>query len=75
MYGSDNNDIWDLPVLVKQTKVGDNVKNVVFIDKPLPRKHPTNAYFSNKCVKLMLRTNFCKYEAFRYGKLSTDFNN
>lgn len=75
MYGSDSSDVWDLPVLVKQVKDGNKTKNVVFIDKPLPRKHPINAYFSNKCTKLMLRTNFCKYEAFRCENLSTEFNN
>lgn len=75
MYGSDVNEDWDLPVLVKQIKVGETVKNVVYIDKPLPKKHPTNAYFSHKCTKLMLRTNFCKYEAFRYKNYPVDFIN
>lgn len=42
------------------------LKNIVYIDKPFPKKHPTRTDFNRRCVKLMIKTNLCKYKGFRF---------
>lgn len=44
-------------------------KKVAFVDKPLPLPHPTKADFSRICHKLLVRTNLCEFEAFKYPNL------
>lgn len=41
-------------------------KNVAFVDKPLPLPHPTKAEFNRICHKLLLRSNLCEFEAFKF---------
>lgn len=40
-------------------------KNVIFIDKPLPKKSPNIFDLNENCAKILLKTNFCDAEAFR----------
>lgn len=46
-------------------------KKVVFIDKPLPLPHPTKADFNKICHKLLLRSNLCQFEAFKFPNAET----
>lgn len=41
-------------------------KKVIFIDKPLPLPHPSKADLSRICHKLLLRSNLCEFEAFKF---------
>lgn len=46
-------------------------KKVVFIDKPLPLPFPTKADFSRTYHKLLLKSNLCEFEAFKYPNEDT----
>lgn len=39
---------------------------MVFIDKPFPNKAPTVFDLNRKCMKTLLKTNFCDVEAFSF---------
>lgn len=67
----DNTDFsvsWDIPIIIKEIEHGTEKikKKIVFIDKPLPLPHPTKADFSKICHKLLLRSNLCEFEAFKF---------
>ncbi|CAH0556148.1 unnamed protein product [Brassicogethes aeneus] len=62
--------IWDIPILVKEIEINQDCKTfkkkVVFIDKPLPIKTPNRLDIINICMKKLIKTNLCEYEAFQY---------
>lgn len=66
---TEHNNLWDIPVIIKQIKINhDNItqdKTVIYIDKPFPKKQPIINDFMYKYHKDLIKTNFCKYEAFR----------
>lgn len=76
---TDLNDIWNIPVVVKQVnfKRADNViekRNIVFIDKPCPRT-TTIMSLNEKGHKMLLKTNFCQFEAFSYDLVENEIEN
>lgn len=50
-------------------------KKVVFIDKPLPLPHPSKANFSRICHKLLLKSNLCQFEAFKFPSPDIEIEN
>lgn len=69
----DNTDLrekWTIPVIVEIINVqrGKEIfkKKVVFIDKPLAEDHPDPLDLKYCSMKRLVRTNFCRYEAFKY---------
>jgi len=64
MDDSNFNVEWDIPVIVKKCDIKQadgsfESKNIVYIDKPLPKRHPDNVDFNQYCVKRLIKTNLC----------------
>ncbi|GJQ87364.1 hypothetical protein Trydic_g17408 [Trypoxylus dichotomus] len=67
---------WDIPVVVKEVEVQNSdgtkkTKKVVFIDKPFPSQTPTIFELNETCFKVMLKSNFCDSEAFKFPNVET----
>lgn len=59
----DNSESWDLPLVIKYAS---NNKKVIYIDKSLARKQINLNHINSYVHKVLLKTNFCASEEFRY---------
>lgn len=61
MDDSDYNGNWDIPVVIKHHTLAGKTIKVVYIDKPLPKKHPNQHDFMIKSFKDLIRTSYCRF--------------
>lgn len=61
---------WDLPVIIRNETVKDDEgtknKKIVYIDKPLAKKNININDVNEYIHKILIKTNFCSTEEFRY---------
>ncbi|XP_017781436.1 PREDICTED: uncharacterized protein LOC108566190 [Nicrophorus vespilloides] len=63
---SDSHNTWHVPVIVKKIVKNGKMKNVVFLDKALPKLNPTHTELNERCAKLFAKTNFCTIEGYAH---------